>query len=74
MSLTPAFLQDDFVTKMKDTCKVSYLSCSWLKELYQVIVTSSILQANGFLPTNNNSQPHALINLLTGIFSFGNIF
>lgn len=58
------------MTKVKGYGIFAYLSHIWLRELYQIIVTSSLLQLHGYLPTNHNSQPHALINLLTGIIIF----
>lgn len=51
---------------VQSTGVVVYLSGAWLRELYQAVVSSSLLQTHGYLPTNYNSQPHALINLLTG--------
>lgn len=59
-------LQEDFVKQVQNTGVVVYLSGAWLRELYQAVVSSSLLQTHGYLPTNYNSQPHALINLLTG--------
>lgn len=59
-------MQEDFVKNVQSTGVVVYLSGAWLRELYQAVVSSSLLQAHGYLPTNYNSQPHALINLLTG--------
>ncbi|KAL0275112.1 UNVERIFIED_CONTAM: hypothetical protein PYX00_003074 [Menopon gallinae] len=63
--------EEDFVNEVQNSGVVVYLSGAWLRELYQAVVSSSLLQTHGYLPTNYNSQQHALINLLTDIEGTG---
>lgn len=43
-----------------------YLSATWLSELYQHVLATSLLEESGY--DSNSGQQYALINLLTGLF------
>lgn len=57
------FFQDEFVEEIQGSGLLVYLSGTWLREVYQAVVSGSLLRAHGYFATETN---HSLINLLIG--------
>lgn len=56
--------ETQFVEEVYGSGVLVYLSATWLSELYQQVLATSLLEIAGYNP--NSGQQNALINLLTG--------
>lgn len=57
-------LQMEFIQEVHESGVLVYLSATWLSELYQLVLSTSLLQ--NYSPETSDNL--ALINLLTGLF------
>lgn len=56
--------EDDFVEEVHGSGVLVYLSSTWLCEVYQQVLTTSILEIGGYQPSIQ--EQNALVNLLIG--------
>lgn len=62
--MTIPLSEDEFVEEVHGSGVLVYLSATWLCEVYQQVITTSILEVGGYEPS---AQEHnALVNLLIG--------